>query len=92
MTVDLSPHALDRYRRRFDAAADDDAIVAVAAEGRYVTTWKGHVVGANDGWLVVDGGAFALRGTGDRYVATTFIPKLQRSKAERRAYRWQEAA
>lgn len=91
MELHLTEHAAKRYCERADPVASRGDIERVLLAGEYRTRWAGRVAHRTDGWVVVVGGAFPLeRGPNGILVAKTFIPKTQRLKADRRAWReWQ---
>lgn len=86
----LTQHALVRYRQRVNPDATRVTVEALLTSGVYASRWRGHVGGprVSDGYIVVPHGAFTLLSCGDgTFRALTFLPKVIRTKAERRAYR-----
>lgn len=87
MIVELSAHALDRYRQRIDHDAPRHEVESLIREGCYQTNFKGRVQGRAVGYIVLRDCAFPLRLREGVHVAMTCLPKNVRSKADRRAFR-----
>ncbi len=85
--IEVTEHALRRYRQRVDCYATREQVEALVANARFVTDWAGHN-GARlrDGFLVAGSVAFPVVREEDTLVALTCLPKTKKPKADRRAF------